>query len=94
MSEETTTPIRAGRLAVLVCEVRPDGLWPVLRYADVRRASVIKAPPMAVEGPAKTTPIALPAVKRFLEGLLDSDYRGPVRAMLAELAKENDIFEA
>ena len=92
MSDEAT--VRAGRFAVLVCEVRPDGLWPVIRYADPRRASVMKAPPMAIEGPAKTTPIALPAVKRFLEGLLDSEYRVAVRAILRELAEENDISES
>lgn len=85
--------VRAGRFAVLVCEVRADGLWPVLRYADARRASVMKAPPMQVDGPEKTMPIALPAIRRCLEGMLDGPFRGDVAAMLEELVTAGGILE-
>jgi hypothetical protein len=85
--------VRAARFAVLVCEVRADGLWPVLRYVDARRASVMKAPPMHVEGPEKTMPIALPAIRRCLEGMLDGPFRGDVAAMLEELVTAGGILE-
>jgi hypothetical protein len=70
---------------VIVCEKRDDGLWPVLKLHDVRRASVMKAPPMEVSGPEKQAGLAVAPLRRCLEGLLQSSWAGPVREMLEDL---------
>ena len=79
---------RPARFAVVVCEKRDNGLWPVLKLHDVRRASVMKAPPMEVHGPEKQAGLAVEPLKRCLQGLLLSSWAGPVRAMLEGILED------
>lgn len=79
-----------ARFEVLVCEVRADGLWPVVRLAD---EEVGAAAPMTVRSGRKAAGLAVMPLRRALTGLLRTDAAVRLREEMAEVMREDVMRE-
>lgn len=79
-----------AKFEVLVCEVRADGLWPVVRLADEEAGAAV---PMTVRSGRKAAGLAVMPLRRALTGLLRTEAAVRLREEMAEVMREGVMRE-
>jgi hypothetical protein len=74
-----------ARFEVLVCEVREDGLWPVVRLADDEPG---ESGPMVLRSGAKAVGLGVAPLRLALAGVLRSEAGMRLRAEMREILNE------